>query len=276
MDIAHTNIVYQFEQRVEIMYRESERTHPINEVYDRHGVILLSAGVENSRWKREITEYEVALPELAKLRQRDKVERADLQESHLKAVGARRTPFGLELPIEVDSDMLNRNVALAGADRVALRQDLLYLPTLLPVASEKRAEPGQEWTGRIEVFGGAGKFHVSYTAKMLQRTADNPKIGVTLQPHSDSQTLKRVTLTFSPRGQFVIGIAKADGSPLFSEGDLKVSIRAKLERDGALVDVEVLNCHQKFKLTRVPASFNDDYFFPAGWKQVPEKRSNPP
>ena len=276
MDFPHTNIVYQFEQRVEIMYRESERTTPATEAYDRHGLILLSAGIDGSHWKRELTEYELSLPEIGKLRTQDKVDRGGLQESHLGTMGSRRTPFGLDLPIEVESDMMNRGVALAGAERVPLRQDLLYLPTLLPVVPEKRAAAGQEWTGKSDVSGGAGKFHISYIAKMLQRTGDNPKIEVNFQTNSSSETIKGITLTLFPQGHLVTGIAKADGSPLFSEGDLKMSIRAKLERDGAPVDVEVLNCHQIFKLTRVPASFNEDYFFPAGWKQAPDTKAGPP
>jgi hypothetical protein len=276
MDIPHTNIVYQFEQRVEIMSRESERTNPTNEVYERQGVILLSAGVENSRWKREITEYEITAVQLGKIRQADKVDQAELQEAHLKALATRATPFGVSLPLELESDMFNHGVALAGKDHLPLRQDQLYLPTLMPVASAKRAEPGHEWPGKIEVEGGAGKFEIAYTAKMLHRTSDNPYLQVTLKPQSSSQTIKGITLTLSPQGHLTTGIAKADGSPLYSEGDITISIRAKLERDGAPVDIEVLNCHQKFKLTRIPASFNDDFFFTAGWKQPAETKSNPP
>ena len=111
---------------------------------------------------------------------------------------------------------------------------------------------------------------------MLLRTEDNPKIEITLEPHTVSHTVKEITLTLNPKGNCVIGIAKSDGSPLYSEGDITISIRAKLERDGVPVDVEVLNCHQKFKLTRIPASFNQDSFFPAGWKQSAETKSNPP
>ncbi len=276
MDIPHTNIVYHFEQRVEIMYRESEKTSPTNEAYQRQGLILLSTGVEDSRWKREIAEYEVAPAELDKIRQRDKVDRAELQKAQLKALGARRTPFGLDFSVEVDSDMHNKEVVMTGTQGAPLRQDLLYLPTLLPAVPDKRPEPGDEWNGAIEIAGGPARFRVSYTAKMLERIGDDPKINVTLQPQSATQTVKDFTFTLSPQGHLVTLIAKAGGSPLSSEGDFRISIRAKFDRDGTPVDVEVLNCHQTFTLTRVPASFNDDTFLPAGWKLPPEKKPNPP
>jgi hypothetical protein len=276
MDIPHTNIVYQFEQRVEIMYRESERTQPTNEVYQRHGIILVSAGVNSARWKREITEYEISESELTKVRQQDKVDRAELQEGHLKKLEARRIPFGLELPVEVESDMLNRDVTLAGSERVPLRQDLLYLPTLLPVVPAKRAEPGHEWAGKIEVLGGAGRFQIPYTAKMLPRQDENPSVDLKFQPHASSQAIKGITLTLSPQGHLVTAIAKRDGSPLTCEGDITISIRAKLSRDGTPVDVEVLKCHQQFKLSRVAAAFNDDFLLTAGWKLSEEKGVHPP
>jgi len=276
MDIPHTNIVYHFEQRVEIMCRESERTNPVNEVYTRNGIILLSAGVTNGHWRRELTEYETTPQELAKIRQKDRVDLAALQEAHLKALESRKNQFGLDLPVEVESDMHNHNVAIAGSEHVPLREDLLYLPTLLPEVPPKRAEPGQEWSGSIDVMAGAGRFPISYTARMLDRRDENPIIQVTLRAHPSSQTIKGITLTLTPQGQLTLSIAKADGSPLQLEGDTRISVRAKLHRDDAPVDVEVLNCHQTFKLTRVPASFNEDYFLPAGWKAPPEQAGHSP
>jgi len=276
MDVPHTNIVYQFEQQVEIMSRESERTVATNEVYERRGVVLHSVGIENARWKREITEYELAPVQLAKFRQQDKVARSQMQELHLKAVDLQRTSFGLTLPIEVDSDLRNRGVALSGPVRVPLRQDLICLPTLVPVVPEKQAEAGSEWPGEIEVMAGAGRFLLGYTARLLERTAGDPKIEVVFSPQSPTQTINEIVLTLSPQGRLLMSIARADGSPLFLEGDVRTSLRAKLNRDGVPVDVEVMNCHQKFKLTRVPASFNEEYFFPAGWKSPPEIRSHSP
>lgn len=276
MDIPHTNIVYQFEQRVEIMCRESERTTPVNEAYTRNGIILLSAGIENSHWKREITEYEIAPQELSKVRQKDRVDLAQLQERHLKTLESRRNPFGLDLPVVVESDLYNRNVAIAGGEHVPLRQDQIYLPTVLPDVPAKRVEPGHEWTGTIEVMAGAARFPISYTAKMLERISDDPVIQVTLRSHPSSESKKGITLTFTPQGQISLTIAKSDGSPLHVQGDTRISVRAKLVREDVPVDVEILNCHQTFKLNRIPAAFNDDYFLPAGWKISPEQAAHPP
>jgi len=271
VDIPHVNVAYHFEQRVEMMCRESEKTSPTNEVYSRQGILLLSAGVENSRWKREISEYEIETVQLQKIREQPKVERSQLAVAHLAAINSRHTRFGLSFPVELDSDMRNTDVAIPGPERSPLRQDLLYLPTILPVMPEKRAEPGMEWKGSLLAISGAGRFPVAYGVKTLARIADNPQLQITIDAQNSSVTLNQITLVFSPQGSCVVDISKEDGTPLHAQGDLTFSLRAKLDRDGTPVNVEVIKCHQKFTLTKIPASFDDDYFYPGAWTKEPAK-----
>jgi len=276
METPHINIVYYFEQHVEVISCESEKMKPLLECYDRTGIILLAAGIDQGRWIRELAEYEIAPQDLEAARRHERVERDGLQEMSSRLQEGRAIPFGLDLPCVIDSDRFNRDVALPGDERIALRQDLLYLPTVFPVVPEMRPESGDEWNGQIAVMAGAGRFTLDYAARLVRRIGDDPVIQVTLQQKPKSVTIDEVALTLTPEGSCTVRIVREDGSPMSMEGQFRIRVRARIDRDGKPVDVEVLDCRQEFTVTRVPAAFTDDALLPVSWKLPVENQEGSP
>jgi len=266
MDEDFLHIAYHLKQSVRLMYRETETSSPLKEDYERVGLLLLRETVKGEEWHRELTEFITGEPYLKEIRERKaSISLGVLKARHSEAMKSRKIEFGLRLPIDLASDMKNRDVAFSGLPAAGLPYHLLYLPTVLPARPAKKPDAGERWMGNVRLRAGAGVFAVSYSVTLKERIGQDPKVLVQLEESPLLSSLRNIDLTMNPSGAFTIQISSQDGAPVSTAGSFQVLVHASVDKSGERVEVDVLDCRVEYELERIPLQFNRDSILPASW-----------
>ncbi len=265
----HPQAVYHFDQTLELTEWLAESLPERRESYRRAGLLLLEHQATEERWHRRLEEY-VSNPQfVAQLRGQPSVRRGFLLERHLEELERRAIRFGLEVPAEIDSDLMNADVALSGEERFPMPAETVYLPTVTPVMPEEVVAPGDAWSCEVQLGARGGRFAVAYTTTVLTQDDAGPQIDVAIiegqEPEFEGD---EVLASLQPSGRWQTRISPEDGAAVESEGECGMRVRLRYySMQGEKMDVVVLASRNRFRLRRVPASFDAETLDTRRWRQ---------
>jgi hypothetical protein len=266
MDLNESQAAYTFHQQVERIEQEGSG-EPVQSAADtREGLVLVTSGLEPTRWRRRIAEYELAPEFVAKVRAQVYVERSDLAAEHERIGRDRVLPLGLEEPARVDSDPLGNDTALTLPGRPGLPVMLMVYPGVLPRTPDNQPDVGKAWEGSIRLKHGFAEFPIKYAATVKAREFAATTIEVVLKPDPVLAVGKRVVLSLTPSGRWTIIVPRLERLPQRSEGVFEVRVAQQLgQADKSIQSQEIARAKGSFRYERVPVSFDAGRVYPAAW-----------
>ncbi|MHC4437110.1 MAG: hypothetical protein ACYS3S_07115 [Planctomycetota bacterium] len=280
--ILNGQMAFSLKQDLAVAEQETPDDDLIEEAYRQRGLILLRAETMDERFRRTVEEYLLTDEAVKTVQGRDAITYDKLKQLHDEAVANRQTELHVSGEVEIESDLLNRNVAIPGGasmipydlpeDPIPLPAFVLYWPTIIPVLSEDEVKPGNGWTGSITVQIGAGLFPLTYSVTLVEYVEDDPLLRIDLDEQEPVAMVGEdadIALHLKPQGTWTVRISHEDGLCEETSGEMVFSVRARYkeaEEDEEEIDLEVLKWENKFTVERIPVTFDDNKIYPVAWK----------
>ncbi|MFN2303762.1 MAG: hypothetical protein ACK2TV_08535 [Anaerolineales bacterium] len=232
----------------------------VEEKICRHGFITLTSVLNEGQWWREVEEFtfdEEVFEEIIELRV---ASLSELREIHKESIANRQLEFGLDFPIQLESDGNNRNLGLAVEERSSenfpapIECNLLYLPTVLPnIVDRSLNQPTWEL---IRVKYGFGEFPITYSASLVSSPSSRNKISVLMDGSEQIARGENVALIMTPKGEINFEIPTDGCIPISGNGSIEIRVHAFGVNDGIDIDMTLLDYKTSFEWRQIPGTFD--------------------
>jgi hypothetical protein len=276
---------FEYEQTIDTVYRETPHTPAITEKLTHQGFFLVESGLSSESPTpavlRLLTQYILTPQTLKNLLHIPEARRLPLLDEHTEQYFLPAKPFGLEIPIEIISDLQHTNPRPTGSPDTAMPFDAMHLPTVTPTypMPQQNLAVGLTWTPTINVKCGFGRFPLAYTVRCAALTAESVTFELAFEHQERAASLKGITLVFRPSGTWNVNVLRLTGAPLSAAGNLQFSVHGSVERTRE--SAEILNTKLSFQWTRVPLDFTNAHLITPAWAafksaSAPNPDRNPP
>jgi len=269
LTFAPEKAVFEFSQLLDNAYKETARTPPLAVKAQQQGFLFYESQLQGPRVMRLVTENLLSKTSMLTLKKTEQATRKEYFEEHLRLYFELPKPFGLELPLEVSSDLMGRG-AMPTVDGqpttppLALPWEIVHFPLMTGVSAEDPAA-GKEWKGVVKVKCGFGQFDLPFTGKWAAKDTTYATAEVSFDPPTGQEqpaTFKSVKLQFKAEGKWKVKYRLADGCPMVGGGNVGY-VGVATSPSGE--NVEVINAKVGFKWRFVPVGFTKKEMMTASW-----------
>lgn len=261
--LLQPHAAYWFTELLELR-RRSTPHEPIDaRTFTQCGFYLVDSAVKESHIQRTLAQYILSEPFLKAFRTTTVVSRAILTDEHRRQWATPHPPFGLEIPIVLQTTPRNTAPRVPVAE-IPPPVESLYLPTITPVFAE--LDPVPTWTGALDVTCGFATFKVPYTVAWTPETPAAPASAqITWNPAPVSVSKKDITLTLTVSGAMTTTFRLPDLQPLDSVGDVRMLVTG---HRGSETPGELLNVHSRFHWLLVPLGYTAENVVTKPWSTI--------
>jgi hypothetical protein len=263
-------LAFEFSQTLDLVYKETARAVPIIEKFAQRGFFLLESKLQPPVVNRLLTQYILTPATLAALRKVTRAERFPLWEENNAQFRLQRKPFGLEIPLEFNTDPQTGFASATGGARAAIPYAAIHLPGVTPATRPEDPIVGKSWKSALSIKCGFGIFNLPYTTTWsaidpfyatAESTFDPPA------PDEKTATLEDVLLRFHPAGKWAVTYFHRTGVPHSAKGDLQYIVLA--QTPGQQDSIETLNIKLSFEWKKVLLPFDNRYLQTTVWANPP-------
>jgi len=284
MTLLNGQMVFSLEQDLAVAEQETVDDVRIEEAYRQQGVLLLKAETQEGVFRRTLAEFQFSDESLKAVQGLEAVDFEQLDMFHEEATADHQVEFPFIGGLEIESDLANSNVAMPPHpsvtpyefpdDPVPIPAFALHWPTITPVLTMSDLPPGEQWPGKIAVQIGAGQFSLSHSVKLVEYIGEDPLLEIVLAEQEQVAMVgmdEDIALRLAPQGTWRVLISHEDSIWKSGSGEIKLSVRAQYKEDEDAeeeIELEILKWENKFKIERIPVTFDDDRIFTKDWNDT--------
>ncbi len=253
---------YWFTETIDTAGRATPDAPVITDKFTQCGLYFVDSELKDARIQRLLVQYILGDPFIKALRATTVMARMSLQKEHNARWAAPRKPYGLEIPIPLETTLRNDSPKAPGLD-IAPPYEALHMPTITPILP---VDPREPWTGTISVTAGFGTFPLTYNATWVEEHNAPPHVQLSFPEQEHSATKGATTLTLKPQGAWQTTLRLPDGLPIASSGKMQFVIMGKY---GSGRTAKLTNVQIQFKWNLIPVAYNNENVITQPWAASP-------
>jgi hypothetical protein len=260
--ITTPRAAYWFAESLETSGRSTPDAPLLSDAFSQCGFYFVDSQPNGSHIRRLLVQYILGDPFLKTLRATPVMSRAALQKEHRRQWAAPKKPYGLEIPLPLETTLQNTPPHAQGYPAIAPPFEALHAPTVTPILPPADA-PDAPWHGAIAITSGFATFSLDYTGQWIPASgAAPPHALLAFDPQEKTVTKGKFTLTLKPAGSWKTSLRQADFLPLDSAGDFRFTISGAY---AGAAPAELVKTHLTFRWNLVPLPYDNDRVITQPW-----------
>jgi hypothetical protein len=262
--VTTPSATYWLKESIRSVSRSTPSSPPVNAIYTQRGFYVVESSVKPTGIRRALSQYLMSDPFLKKLRAAPALPRLTLGFEHERRWFSTKWPFGLEVPILLETTPTNAAPHVPGHP-IPPPLAALHMPSVTPAFPAGEATP--TWPATIGAVLGFAQFLLDYTVAWSTVATEAPVAEITFADQTKSFSQDEFTLSLKPVGGWKTTFRAPDLFPTASAGKFQYLVMGS---QGQRPPAEILNLHVEFEWKLVPVAFVDDRVVTQAWNSLPQ------